>query len=232
MTDVDTGAEAPAEPKAFIASVPLKFGLEIEVNFDELDIEMYKMLLIEGAKAVLTTVGMSKKGTGISKLEGAAKEKALKEFYEQAEANLKGLKEGTLSKGRAKASKVSGAVATEALRLAKLMVKQHIKDNGQKVGAYSAKEITEAAKKVLEGNPALIKKAEENLAARAGDVKSVKGMDLTALFGEKANSEEVKAKPKAPPKRKAKEGEEKAPLSAKQASMVAPRKKPEAHTTH
>lgn len=229
MTDIDTSIGEAEAPQAFIADIPLKFGLVLEgVNFDEVDIETYKRWLIKGAQAELTSARMGKKATGITKLEGAAKEKALAEFFAQCQENFTDAKAGK-ALGKAKGAKVSGAVATEALRLAKLMVKQCIKDQKQKVGAYSAKEITEYAKKVLEGNPELIKKAEENLAARAGDMKGVKGLDIFALAGDKAKSEEVKAKPKVPPKKK--EAGDKPPLSAKQASMVAPRAKPEAHAT-
>lgn len=231
MTSVETTAEAVSDaPSAFIADIPLKFGLVLEgVNFDEIDIETYKRWLIKGAQAELTSARMGKKATGITKLEGKAKEVALAEFFEQAKANFEDAKRG-VALGKTKGPKVSGAVQVEAARLAKLMVKQHIKDNGQKVGAYSAKEITEAAKVVLEANPELLKKAEENLASRAGDAQAAKGMDLTKLFGAKASSDEVKAKPKAPPKAKAKG--EKAPLSAKQAAMVAPRAKPGHATAH
>lgn len=227
MTDETVaGDDAP-----FIAMIPLKSDCgEVEINFSALPIEVYKMLLVEGAKSIINTVGMSKKLPGITKLEGAAKEKAIAEVREQAEKNVREMMAGTISKGRAKGAKVSGAVATEALRLAKMLVKDHIRANGQKIGAYTAKEITEAAKKVLEGNPGLVAQAEKNLAERAGEASHTKGLDLTSLFGAKASSDEVKAKPKAPPKRKAKEEGQ---LSAKQAGLVAPRKKPEAHhTTH
>src|SRR5579871_1209461 len=186
MTDTEVVANeaaAQADPAPFIAEVELKSGCgTITVNFDEMNIDMYKMLLIEGAKAVLNSVGMSKKLPGITKLEGADKEKAIEAVRKQAEETLAKLMNGTLSKGRGK-SKVSGAVQTEALRLAKLLVKQHIKDSGQKVGAYSAKEITAAAKAVLDANPALVQQAEKNLAERAGDVKGTKGLDLKKLFG-------------------------------------------------
>lgn len=231
MTDVATEAEASTQGETqFIAMIPLKSDCgEVEVNFDQLPIEVYKMLLIEGAKAIINSVGMSKKLPGLTKLEGAAKEKAIGEVKAQAEANVKALLAGTISKGRAKGAKVSGAEQTEAMRLAKLLVKDHIRASGQKIGAYSAKEITAAAKTVLESNPGILEQARKNLAERAGDASATKGLDLTKLFGAKASSEEVKAKPKVPPK--APKKGDKAPLSAKQAGIVAPRAKPEAHAT-
>ena len=230
MTDVTVG-EQDSAPAPFISEIELKSGCgSVSVNFDELPLEVYKMLLIEGAKQIINTVGMSKKLPGLTKLQGTDKEKAIAEVRAQAEKNVAALKAGTISKGRAKGAKVSGAVQTEAMRLAKMLVKDHIRASGQKIGAYSAKEITEAAKTVLAGNPGIIQQAEKNLAERVGEASHTKGLDLKALFGAKAESDEVKAKPKAAPKRKS--GEDKAPLSAKQAGMVAPRQKPQHHTTH
>lgn len=227
MTDVATTTpEANGNHEPFITDIPLKFGLKLEgINIDEIPIEAYKRWIIKGAQLELTTARMGKKASGITKLEGAAKEKAMEEFLAQCQANLDDIKAGkelTKTKGSAK---VSGAVGIEAMRLAKLMVKQCIRDQNQKVGAYSAKEITEYAKKVLEANPELVQKAEENLAARAGDMQAVKGLDIFSLAGDKARTDEVKAKPKVPPKAPGKKGE-KAPLSAKQAALVAPRQKP------
>ncbi len=113
------------------------------------------------------------------------------------------------------------------MRLAKNMVKDLIRNSGQKIGAYSAKELTAAAKTVLERNPALIQLAEKNLAERATEAKGTSALNLKGLFGAKADSDEVKAKPKAPPKRKAG-----TPISAKQAGMAAPRQKPSGATAH
>lgn len=230
MTNIETTTAveaAPVEPKMF--AVPLKGDCgEVSVDPSRLPDEVYDMVLLEGLKAVINSVGMSKKLPGITKLEGSAKEKAIAEVRKQAEDNVEALYLGTIKKGGRKA-KASGAVQTEALRLAKMLVKDHIRNSGQKIGAYSAKEITEAAKKVLEGNQRLYQQAEANLSERAQEAKKTGGLDLTALFGEKASSEEVKAKPKAPPKRK-ENGEKQ--LSAKQAGMVAPRQKPGSHPTH
>lgn len=231
MTDVDTNIGEAEAPKAFIAAIPLKSDCgEVTVNFDELPIEVYKMLLIEGAKAIINSVGMSKKLPGITKLEGEDKAKAVAAVKAQAEENVKALMTNTLSR-RGKAEKVSGAEQTEALRLAKILVKDHIRAQGQKIGAYSAKEITEYAKVVLEGNPHLMVQAKKNLESRVSEAKGIKGLDIFALAGEKAKSEEVKAKPKKAPTRKAKDGE-KPSLSAAQAGKVQPRQKPAGVTAH
>jgi hypothetical protein len=231
MTDVDTAVATDGPVDAFVAKIELKSGCgEVEVNFDELPIDVYKMLLIEGAKALINSIGMSKKLPGITKLEGADKEKAIAAVKAQAEENVAALKAGTISKGGRAKTKVSGAVATEALRLAKILVKDHIRAQGQKIGAYSAKEITEYAKKVLEGNPELTAQAAKNLDARATEAKGIKGLYIFALAGDKAKSDEVKAKPRQAPKRK--EKGDKPGLSAAAAGKVAPRQKPAGTTAH
>lgn len=230
MTDVDTNTASVDGPAPFIAEIELKSDCgTVTLNFDDLPIEAYKMLLVEGAKAFINSVGMSKKLPGITKLEGEDKAKAVAAVKAQAEENVKALLSGNISKRGAK-TKVSGAEQTEALRLAKILVKDHIRAQGQKIGAYTAKEITEYAKKVLEGNPELMVQAKKNLEARANESKGIKGLDIFALAGDKAKSEEVKAKPKKAPVRKAKDGDK--VLSAAQASKVAPRQKPAGATAH
>jgi hypothetical protein len=54
----------------------------------------------------------------------------------------------------------------------------------------------------LHGNPDLYKRAEENLVQRAA--LPVKGLDVKSMLGDKAGDETLKAKPKVPPKPKAK----------------------------
>lgn len=229
MTDVTTN-EAPAEAAApWIEIIELKGGCgSVEVQVGSLPDDVYKMVMAEGLKALINSVGMSKIMPGVTKLEGKEKEERVAAILNQANANVKSLYEGTINKKARGKAKTSGAVATEAMRLAKMLVKDHIRNSGQKIGAYTAKEITEAAKKVLEGNPRLVQQAEANLADRAQEAKKTGGLDLTSLFGAKAESEEVKAKPKTPPKPKAKAGQ----LSAKQAGLVAPRQKPTGATAH
>ena len=172
--------------------------------------------------------GATKALAGITKLEGKELVERQKEVLEAAEKTFQQLMDGIVP--GAKKAKASGAVQTEAMRLAKNMVKDLIRNSGQKIGAYSAKELTAAAKVVLERNPHLTSLAEKNLAERVTEAKGSKALNLEGLFGEKAKSDEVKAKPKVAPKRK--EKGEKAPLSAKQAGMVAPKQKPTGATAH
>ena len=124
--------------------------------------------------------------------------------------------------GGKKKSGATGAVMTEARRLAKALVKDELKRAGIKISHVEASEITKAANLYLESEhgQALVEKAKANLAERekisiAGDV------DVTKVI---AISPELVAKAEA---KKAKSGT----LSAKQAGMVKKKAKPEAHAT-
>ena len=226
MTDTTVELEEKAD---FISSIALKGNAgEVEINFSQLPDATYQAILIAGAQAFLNQAnGAAKKLAGITKLEGKELEDRKAEVRKAAEQTVQQLQDGIIPGARK--AKSSGAVNTEALRLAKNMVRDLIKSSGQKVGAYTAKELTAAAKVVLERNPHLIALAEKNLAERATEAKGSKALDLKGLFGAKAESEEVKAKPKVAPKRKG--AADKAPLSAKQAGMAAPRQKPGAGAT-
>lgn len=229
MTDVTVEGGSPV-PTDFIASIALKGDAgAVEINFSALPDVTYQAMLIAGAEAFLNKAnGAAKALAGITKLEGKELEARQKEVREAAEKTVQQLQDGIIP--GAKKAKTSGAEATEAMRLAKNMVKDLIRNSGQKIGAYSAKELTAAAKVVLERNPHLLELAKKNLAERATEAKGSKALDLKGLFGAKAESDEVKAKPKVVPKRK--EKGEKAPLSAKQAGLVAPKQKPSSATAH
>lgn len=117
--------------------------------------------------------------------------------------------------GRAAAVKgPSGAVMTEARRIARQLIKDTLKANGLKVSHYSASEITAKANELLadpEQGPGFIKMAEENLAKR--ETTTIK-LDLSTLAEDPnlvAKAEEAKLKKKA------------GTLSATQAGKVAPR---------
>ena len=117
--------------------------------------------------------------------------------------------------GGKKKSGTSGAVMTEARRLAKALVKDEIKRQGGKISHYEASEITKAANAFLETEEGakLITQAQANLKERE-NVSIGKTIDLSGLIAE---SPDLVAKAEA--KKKAK------PLSAKQAGMVQKRSK-------
>ena len=124
--------------------------------------------------------------------------------------------------GGKKKSGATGAVMTEARRLAKALVKDELKRAGIKISHVEASEITKAANLYLESEhgTALIDKAKANLAERE-KVSIGDTIDVSKVI---AISPELVAKANA---RKAKGGT----LSAKQAGKVAKRAKGEAQAT-
>ena len=231
MTDVTQGAEASADAPivANIQAIPIVKvnGATVDVDFDALPIEIYKEMLFLGAKEYINKVGMSKIGAGLTKLEGAELDKAHKAINDQAQKNVDAMTTGNGFKfhGAKSETKVSGAVQTEAMRLAKNMVKDWMKANGHKISHTPASEITAGSKVVLANDPSIYKTAEANLEARLK--APVKGIDLAKII--KADPELVKKAEAAKASKKKGKGE--GQLSAKQAGLVAPRSKPKPGTS-
>jgi len=226
MTDVQVEGESSAvfEPTITIAGMEFAIGDTMALSD-----EVMRGIVIAGLTAICEKAnGAAKAKAGITKLEGKALEDRKAEVRKAVEKSIEQLKAGQLP-GKAKTVKVSGAIMTEAMRLARNIAKDHVRNSGQRIGAYSAKEYTEAAKKIIADNPNLLKLAEQKIAERAGAAEGSKGINLEHLFGaEKANDPANKAKPKVPPKPK---GKKEGQLSAKQAGLVASRQKPPVHTT-
>lgn len=123
----------------------------------------------EGFKAILNSRMTSKEFGAPSKLEGDALEAQKAAALAKAQKNLDDLVAGNLSK-KAKSAKAAGvdrAVMTEAVRLAKEVVKNEIRRAGMKVSMVAAKDITAAAKVQVEQDPSYIEQAKANIAERA-----------------------------------------------------------------
>ncbi len=224
MTDTVATSEASVTLK-----VKLKGGVgEVEVDASKIvDMDIYQYIFQVGLETIINKVGMSKIAAGVTKLEGEEKAKRTAEIVEQANLTVQAMYDGNL-KGAKAVSKRTGATQTEAMRLAKALVKDTLRQGGYKISAFDMKQITAFAKEVLADNPDLYKRAEENLKARAE--LPIKGLDVKAMLGDKAGDETLKAKPKVPPKPRTKG--DKATLSAAQAGKVATRQKPAGATAH
>lgn len=193
-------------------------GVTIEVDtqvFNELmesNPEAATRIVEEGLK-VLLNARMSKLAAP-SKLEGEAYEANKEAALEKAQENLAALREGKLVKkaAGAKAAGVDRAVMTEAVRLAKDVVKNEIRKAGMKISHVPAKDITAAAKVQVDSNPQFIIDAKAALAERA-KISSV--VDIKSIISES---------PKLIAEAEAKKAERKAQLSAKQAGK--PEKRP------
>src|SRR5258708_7757401 len=139
MTDVGVDTDqfgVATELIANVQSIPLtKVKVDgvhatVEINFDEIPMSVYKEMLFLGAKEYINSVGMSKIGAGLTKLSGASLEKAHNDIKAQAAKNAEAITTGEGFKfhgakagASADGSKVTREVNTEAMRLAKALVK-------------------------------------------------------------------------------------------------------------
>ncbi len=215
--------EATVAPSTNI-QIALKTGAgTVEVDTSQLPDAVYREALMQGLK-VIAERAMSK----ITKEAYPDEAERKSAIRAKAEANIADMYAGkTKITGEAKVKKASGGVMTEAMRLARNLVKDAMKANKIKISHVKASEITAAAKALLESDASIIATAEANLKAREATPLKI---DITKL---------VHTDPTLVAKDEAKKAEAKAnkPLSAKQAGKVAPRakgSKPKAehHTSH
>lgn len=217
MTNVDTETTAtPEATGAEASSTLIKFALknsagEVEVDTAKLPDDVYREALMQGLK-VIAERGMSK----MTKEAYPDETERKQAIHAKALENVQDMYDGKVKiTGAAKVKKASGAVMTEAMRLARNLVKDAMKANKIKISTVKASEITKAAKMLLDQDPSILKTAEANLEQRAATPVKI---DIKAL---------IKADPELVAKDEAKKAEAKAnkPLSAKQAGKVAPRAK-------
>lgn len=218
MSNLDTDTTAGEthvnveDTPSTIVTVALKNAAgDIEVDTAKLPDDVYREALMQGLK-VIAERGMSKL-TKEAYPDETERKSAIKA---KAEANVQDMYEGKVKiTGAAKVKKASGAVMTEAMRLARNLVKDAMKANKIKISTVKASEITKAAKMLIEADASIVATAEENLKQR--EATPIK-IDIASL---------IKADPALVAKAEAKAAEAKAnkPLSAKQAGKVAPRAK-------
>lgn len=201
-----------------ILNVPVTKGKgTVEIDTDAIPQDVYAEALLQGLK-VLVNRGASKITKATTKDEAELKSLAMAKAQEQVTAIM----EGKIKiAGVKKAPGITGAVMTEARRLARNLIKDEMKRQGIKISHVEASEITKAANALLAEDPALIETAKANLEERAKVPVSEK-INLKSLIKE---SPELVAKAEA---RKSKKGT----ISAKQAGMVKPRAKGEATASH
>lgn len=190
-------------------------GQFITIDVDALPPEVFTEAVLQGLK-VLANRGTSK----ITKAAYPNAEELLAAAVAKANEQLELMLSGKIKfTGQKKASGVSGAVRTEAMRLARNLVKDEMKRQGIKISHVEASEITKAAKELLEAMPELVETAKANIEARNA-VPVSKAINIKGLIKE---SPALVAKAEA---RKSKAGT----LSAKQAGKVKTRAKGQSAT--
>jgi len=198
-----------------IVQVPVVKGKgSVDIDTDAIPPEVWSAIIEAGLKVFVN--GSTSK---ITKAAYNGDEAQLKEAaMAKAQERVASMLDGTIKIPGKKAAKKGGdrEVNTEAMRLAKAHVKDLMREQGLKISHYSAKEITEAAKNVLESMPELYEEAKANIAKRKEAVAvEAKGIDLSKL---------MKADPKLVAKAAEAAAKKKGSLSAKQAGMTAKRK--------
>ena len=182
----------------------------IEIDTEALPEAVYAEALLQGLKVLLNR-GQSK----ITIAELGDADTVKKEAMVAAEKQKEKVLSGDIKfSGKAKATKVSGAVNTEAMRIARNRVKDAIKASGKRISHYTAKDISAAAKSLIEADPSILADAEAAIAKRS---EIPVAQDLMAM---------LKEDPKLVAKAEAKKAEaaKNKPLSAKQAGLVKGRK--------
>lgn len=214
-----TSGQAPVTEPTFYTIPVTKGKASIEINIDDVPNDVYKEALLLGLKELVNR-GMSK--VTVAKLEGAELDKAKAAAMAIAAKNVEAIKTSKIKfAGKKTKSGESAAVMTEALRLAKNLVKDEIKRAGGKISHYKASEITLAAKELLAQDESLVIQAKANLEEREKTPVKVNIMSL------------IKEDPELVKKADAKKAEKKvAGLSAKQAGMTKTRAKPTGATAH
>ena len=192
---------------------PIEFDTDLLEQFDA---EVYREIITQGLKTLLNR-GMSKIET--KDLTGEKLEEAKAAAMTKASENLESLKAGKVRKTKAaSASKVAGAVMTEAKRLARIAVKDLLKAAGKKVSHYSSAEITKAAVQLIESDPKFLEEAQFNLDVRVkANVSTVLNLDSIPVDTKKIAKAERDKEEKA------------AQLSAKQAGQVKKATKKDQH---
>jgi hypothetical protein len=195
-----------------IMSIPIKNGagnVDVDVRF--LPDDVYREALLQGLK-VIAERAMSKL-TKEAYPDDAERKVAIRD---KALANVEDMYAGRVKiTGATVVKKASGAVMTEAMRLARNLVKDAMKAEKIKISTVKASDITIAAKAFIEADPSIITTAEANLAARSETPVKI---NITSLI----QADPVLVK-KAEEKAKAAKAEK--GLSKTQAGKVAPRAK-------
>lgn len=199
-----------------IMQVPVVGGGSVEVDTDAIPTRVYEAIVAAGLKAIING--------GASKITKAAfaKEDNPDEAYRearQANANKRlasMLDDSIVIRGAAKAKKATGAVMTEARRIARNLVKDAIKANNGKVSHYASSEITAAANQLIEADPTILDQAKAALEERS---KTPVAIDVMALIHED---------PKLVAKAESEKAKKRDTLSAKQAGKVKHREAPQA----
>lgn len=198
-------------------NVPITKGgkaATVPINTKDIPDDVYNEIFLQGLKVIMNR-GMSK----ITKETYPKEEERQQAAMNKAAENLEAIKTSKIRFTGGKKKLATGAIMTEARRLARNIIKDEIKRQGEKVSHYKASAITEAANALLETNPEIIEQAKKNVEERQkaqmpGAASIVSSIKVSPELVAKAEEKKQKAKV--------------AGLSAKQAGKVQLRARPQA----
>lgn len=140
-----------------------------EVDLEQLPPDVLKEIYLQGCKTLLNR--------GMSKITGKKDDASVKAVMEIAAKNLEDLYAGKVRMSAGVRTKITGAVKTEAMRIARQIIKDGLKAEGLKVSHYSAKDISEAATLFLESDDGKEVWEEAKAAVEARTEKEKKSKD-------------------------------------------------------
>lgn len=187
----------------------------VEIDTDAIPANVYAEALLQGLK-VMVNRGMSK--ITVANLSGDKLEEAKAAAMAVAAKNVENINAGKIRiVGAKSAGKTSGAVNTEAMRLARNAVKDAMKRENIKVSHVAASTITAAAKALLATKPELIEKAKANIAERDAENATIQ-VDTSLIVEDPKKVAAAEAKKKDKPLSAAKAGQVKKHKPAAQAT--------------
>lgn len=160
----------------------------VEVCVEDIPQDVFNAVVMLGLKHFVNG--------GMTKIVGSKTDASRKAAMEIATKNVENVYLGKVRMpSGVSRSKVSGAVKTEAMRLARLLIKDALKASGVKVSHVPAKEITAAAKVYLESEAGaeVVTIAEANIKEREEKEKSQKDVLSIAIKGIKVDPKLVAA---------------------------------------
>ena len=175
MTMQDQEVEVEVDVPDTVWRIPVtKAKQSLEVHSKDLPDHVYQYALELGLKTLL-----NRGQTTITKSAVPNDEQRQAQALAKAQETLEAMYAGKIRiVGGAKADKVPREVTTEAMRVARNVVKDELKKNGIKISHVEASAITKAAKELLAADPSYIENAKEEIERRA---RTKVAIDVTAL---------------------------------------------------
>ena len=171
----------------------VKAKATLEIDTDQLPEDVWKEVVLQGLKTVL-----NRGQTKITASEIPNTEQRQAEAMAKASQTRDDLYAGKIRITGGKAKKATGKINTEAMRIARQLVKDAMKAQGIKVSLVKAKDVSAAAAELLEADPEILKEAEANVKAREEKEKGVaakinlKGIQIDPAKAKAANDRKAK----------------------------------------